>query len=185
LGGGIRWLVILAPAHTAHRERWPGALRCDRSGNDDPGLALRRIQKPNGGGGVQYRRALVGGCLGRRGSRRCDLQMRDVPFYLQDFTTRTMDGIATCSCRRPCSWIDQGVPAKEGRRRSASRRPSTGFIEPALASPIDTPRDGSHRSSLTATACRRTSPMKQRSTRASVTTGPAGFARAPGDPAEL
>ncbi len=39
--------------------------------------------------------------------RRCDLQMRDIPAGLQDFTDRYEVGIATSSCRFRYGWSDE------------------------------------------------------------------------------
>ena len=50
---------------------------------------------------------LVADDFGKAGSacRRCDEQMRDIPFFLQEFTDH-MIVIATFSCRCPCAWCD-------------------------------------------------------------------------------
>jgi hypothetical protein len=68
--------------------------------------------------------------------QRCDLQMRDVPFFLQDFVdqTNTRAGIATCSFRCRCGLRDHGgaedrhhIPASLNRLwrpRSPATEPS-------------------------------------------------------------
>jgi hypothetical protein len=45
--------------------------------------------------------------------RRCDLQMRDVPLCLQDFTECHEGRYATPSYRCRCAWPDNGIPAQE------------------------------------------------------------------------
>jgi hypothetical protein len=49
--------------------------------------------------------------------RRCDLQLRDIPFRCRNSSTATKDGIATNNCRCRCGWSDDGVPAQEAARK--------------------------------------------------------------------
>ena len=97
--------------------------------------------------------------------RRCDLQMRDVPFFLARFRAIvTKAAIATSSCRCRCAWCDRGVPAQEaGRDRRQGALPR---LHRAGAGTVDRARcrsgdAGSTRSSSTATASKSTSPTRR------------------------
>jgi hypothetical protein len=52
--------------------------------------------------------------------RRCDLQLRDVPFFLQDLIRRHEGRYATFNCRRRCAWSKLA-------EASISLAPSGGF----------------------------------------------------------
>ena len=95
--------------------------------------------------------------------RLCDLQMRDIPAGLHDFTDR-YEG-----------------RAERNSQQSVSRRRTRGSFNPRWRAQSRKYRQGSAgstRSSSTATAFNFTSPTKpRRSSRATVTTGPIGSAR--------
>jgi hypothetical protein len=66
--------------------------------------------------------------------RRCDLQLRNVPFFLQDFVGRHEGRYSIFSCHCRCAWFDHGVPAQEtgGDRRQGAlpriHRARTGLL---------------------------------------------------------
>ena len=66
--------------------------------------------------------ALVKGSTVCRAGR-CDLQLRDVPFYLQDFTDRQEGRYGDVDLRCPCTWSDYGLRAQEARGDKLSALP--------------------------------------------------------------